>query len=75
MKAVPNGRRQSASQTQMNNKVIEGLYLLKKELKQQKSIGEQNLAVIFREKLATWNTEAMNLNAQIQLCKNEIAFL
>lgn len=37
MKLVPNGRRQSTSQTQMNSKVIERLYILKKELQQRKS--------------------------------------
>lgn len=40
MKLVPNGRRQSTSQTQMNSKVIERLYILKKELQQRKRSGE-----------------------------------
>lgn len=32
----------------LNSKVLEGLYLLKKELKQQKSIGEQNFGSNFQ---------------------------
>lgn len=52
MKLVPDGRRQSTSQTHVNSKVIERLYILKKELQQQERSGEQKtLAVNFREHL------------------------
>lgn len=67
MKAVPNGRRQSASQTQMNSKVIEGLYLLKKELKQQKSIGEQNFGSYFQGK-----TSHMEYRSYESQCTNSV---